>query len=66
MRNMQAIDAELLHRARELSGLREKAAVLNAGLQALIARENARRLIALGGTQRKAVAGARRRSRITK
>ena len=52
MRTTLIIDDALLARAQELSGLREKTAVLHAGLQALIARENARRLAALGGTER--------------
>jgi Bacterial antitoxin of type II TA system, VapB len=63
MRNMQIVDDKLLDQAQKLSGLRQRAAVLNAGLQALIARENARRLIALGGTQRDIKASPRRRSR---
>src|SRR6266853_1679852 len=41
MRNTVVIDDELLAEARELSGLREKTAVLHAGLRALIARERA-------------------------
>jgi len=36
-----------MERARKLSGLREKTAVVHAGLEALIARESARRLAAL-------------------
>ena len=52
MRITVVIDDELLAKARELSGLREKTAVLHAGLRALIAREHARRLTALGGTER--------------
>jgi Arc/MetJ family transcription regulator len=51
MRTTLNIDDTLLARAQELSGLREKTAVLHAGLQALIARENARRLAALGDLQ---------------
>ena len=49
--------------AQELSGLQEKTAVLHAGLQALIARENARRLAALGGTERRLKPIPRRRTR---
>ena len=40
----------LLQEAMRLTGLKEKTAVVHAGLHALIKRENARRLIALGGT----------------
>ncbi len=45
------IDAALLERARELTGIREKTALVRAGLEALIAREAGKRLAALGGTQ---------------
>jgi hypothetical protein len=48
------------------SGLLEKAAVLHAGLQALISRENARRLAALGGTERGLKPIARRRTRTSR
>ena len=51
MRTTLIIDDALLAKAQQLSGLREKTAVLHAGLQALIARENARRLAVLGGTE---------------
>jgi Arc/MetJ family transcription regulator len=63
MRTTLIIDDELLEKAQQLSGLREKTAVLHAGLQALIARENARRLAALGGTERALKPIPRRRSR---
>lgn len=63
MRTTLIIDDELLAKAQELSGLREKTAVLHAGLQALIARESARRLAALGGTEPALKAIPRRRSR---
>ena len=63
MRTTLIIDDELLAKAQELSGLREKTAVLHAGLQALIARENARRLAALGGTERALKPIPRRRTR---
>jgi Arc/MetJ family transcription regulator len=64
MRTTLIIDDALLARAQELSGLREKTAVLHAGLQALIARENARRLATLGGTERRLQPIPRRRARI--
>jgi hypothetical protein len=57
------IDKALLDKAQALTGLREKNAILNAGLEALIARESARRLIALGGTQKGLRAIPRRRQR---
>jgi Arc/MetJ family transcription regulator len=64
MRTTLIIDDELLAKAQELSGLREKTAVLHAGLRALISRENARRLAALGGTEPALKPVARRRTRI--
>jgi Arc/MetJ family transcription regulator len=62
MRTTIILDPKLLEEARRLSGLDEKTSVVHAGLQALIARESARRLAALGGTERKAKAPRRRRS----
>ena len=62
MRTTLIIDDALLAKAQELSGLREKTAVLHAGLRALIARESARRLAALGGTERGLNPTPRRRS----
>ncbi len=51
MRTTLIIKDDLLERARELTGIREKTALVHAGLEALIAREAGRRLAALGGTQ---------------
>ena len=62
MRTTLIIDDALLERAQNLSGIREKTAVVHAGLNALIARESARRLAALGGTDRAAKLVPRRRS----
>jgi len=63
MRTTLNIDEKLLAQATELSGLHEKTAVLHAGLKALIQRESARKLAALGGTDRKLKAIPRRRSK---
>jgi Arc/MetJ family transcription regulator len=63
MRTTLNIDDALLGRATELSGLREKTAVVRVGLEALVARECARRLAALGGTERGARPIPRRRPR---
>jgi Arc/MetJ family transcription regulator len=60
------IDKKLLAKAQQLTGLRGKAAVLNAGLEALIARESGRQLIALGGTEREIGVAPRRRGRATR
>ena len=51
MRTTLNLDDELMKRAQRLSGIQGKTAVLHAGLEALIQRESARRLAALGGTE---------------
>jgi len=61
MRTTLNIDDALLGRATQLSGLREKTAVVRAGLEALVARESARRLAALGGSDKAARVAPRRR-----
>lgn len=61
MRTTMILDEALLERARSLTGLREKTAVVHAGLRALIARESAARLAALGGTESRLRAAPRRR-----
>ncbi len=62
MRTTLNIDDALLEKARQLSGMREKTAVVHAGLQALIARKSAQRLAALGGSEPKARRIPRRRA----
>ncbi len=52
MRTTLNLDDELLKEAQRLSGLDGKTAVIHAGLRALIARESARRLAALGGSEK--------------
>jgi len=61
MRTTLIIDASLLERAKELTGIAEKTALVRAGLEALVARESGRRLAALGGTQPKLASIPRRR-----
>jgi Arc/MetJ family transcription regulator len=63
MRTTLIIDDEILGRARRLSGIAEKTAVVHAGLEALIARESARRLAALGGSEPALRPARRRRAR---
>ena len=63
MRTTLLIDDGLLEEARRLTGLREKTALVRAGLEALIARESAKRLAALGGTEPGIRPVPRRRSR---
>jgi Arc/MetJ family transcription regulator len=53
MRTTLIIDDKLMDRARALTGIKEKTALVQAGLEALIARQAAKRLAALGGTQPK-------------
>jgi hypothetical protein len=53
MRTTLNIDGVLLSRAGRLSGIREKTALVRAGLEALIARESARLLAALGASERR-------------
>jgi Arc/MetJ family transcription regulator len=62
MRTTLILDDARLERARALTGLREKTAVVHAGLDALIREQSARRLAALGGTDAKAKSPRRRRS----
>ena len=50
MRTTLNIDDDLLNRAQELTGISEKTAIVKMGMEALIARESARRLARLGGT----------------
>lgn len=62
MRTTIIIDEDLLDRARTLTGIEEKTSLVRAGLEALIQRETAKRLAALGGTQPKIAGIPRRRS----
>lgn len=62
MRTTITLDDELLERARELSGIEERPLLLREALRALIQRESARRLAALGGSQKALRPIARRRS----
>jgi Arc/MetJ family transcription regulator len=52
MRTTLNIDDELLRRAGKLTGIEEKTSLVRLGLEALIARESARRLAELGGSER--------------
>lgn len=51
MRTTINIDDELMKAAQKLTGIEEKAALLRAGLKALIEQESARRLARLGGSE---------------
>jgi Arc/MetJ family transcription regulator len=63
MRITVDLDEALFKQAQELTGLRTKAATLDRALRELIARENARRLAALGGSDPTLRAAPRRRPR---
>jgi Arc/MetJ family transcription regulator len=51
MRTTLNINDDLLKQAARLSGITEKTAIIHAGLEALVARESAKRLAALGGSE---------------
>ena len=53
MRTTINIKDNLLETASQLTGIKEKTALVRLGLEALIARESAKRLAKLGGTEKK-------------
>ena len=53
MRTTLNIDDTLIEKASKLTGTTEKTKLVRRGLEALIALESARRLAALGGTEKK-------------
>jgi Arc/MetJ family transcription regulator len=53
MRTTLNLDDALIGKARQLTGIDERTALLHEGLRALIARESARRLARLGGSEPK-------------
>jgi Arc/MetJ family transcription regulator len=61
MRTTLNIDDELLERAAEMTGTTEKTKLVRLGLEALIARESARRLAKMGGSETQLKPVARRR-----
>jgi Arc/MetJ family transcription regulator len=65
MRTTVTIDDELFARASELTGITERSALLRDGLETLIRVESAKRLAALGGSDRHATAAPRRRGSAT-
>jgi len=62
MRTTLALDDDLLADAQDLTGLKEKSALVREALVALIQRESARRLARLGGSQPQLKPVPRRRS----
>lgn len=63
MRTTITLDDALVEHASELTGIREKSALLRESLETLIRVESARRLAALGGSDPSAAAAPRRRGR---
>lgn len=61
MRTTIIIKDEILERAADLTGIKEKTALVHAGLEALIEKKARERLAALGGSAPKFKAGRRRR-----
>jgi Arc/MetJ family transcription regulator len=51
MRTTDTLDDDLLRQAEQLSGIPERSRLLREALQALVARESARRLARLGGSE---------------
>ena len=62
MRTTLNIDGELLQKAAELTGITEKTSLVRMGLEALISLASAKRLAALGGTEKRLGAVPRRRA----
>ena len=52
MRTTLNIEDNLIEKATIITGIKEKTTLVKLGLEALIARESARRLAKLGGTQK--------------
>lgn len=61
MRTTVTLDDSLVAEAQRLTQIPERSALLREALSALIAREHARRLAQLGGSDPDASAGSRRR-----
>jgi Arc/MetJ family transcription regulator len=61
MRTTITLDDELLADAEEMTGIKERSALIRHALKALIAREAARELARMGGSDPHAAAAPRRR-----
>lgn len=62
MKTTLNIEDKLFDKAQRVSGLKEKAALIQEGLRALIERESARHLARLGGTEPQLKPAARRKT----
>lgn len=65
MRTTINLDEDLVAEARRVTGMKERTALIHEGLKALIARESARRLARLGGSEPRLQSIPRRRSAAT-
>jgi Arc/MetJ family transcription regulator len=61
MRTTLNIEDNLMEKASQMTGIKEKTALVKLGLEALIARESGKRLARLGGTQKQLEAIPRRK-----
>jgi len=62
MKTTLNIDDQILKKASRLTGISEKTTLVRKGLEALIAQESAKRLAALGGSEKKLNSIPRRKS----
>ena len=62
VRTTVTLSDDLIANAQELTGITERTELLRAGLETLVREESARRLAALGGSDRTASAAPRRRT----
>ena len=63
MRTTVTLDDELLARAEELTGIRERSALIRDAVELLVRIETGRQLVALGGSDQAAEAAPRSRKR---
>lgn len=61
MKTTLNIDDQILEKAKKLTGVKEKTALVRMGLEALVAKESAKRLAFLGGTEKEVKHIPRRR-----
>lgn len=66
MRTTLNIEDSLIDKTSNLTGIKEKTAIVKPGLEALIARESARRLARLGGTRNELKSISRRKGEVLK
>jgi Arc/MetJ family transcription regulator len=62
MRTTLNIDKDLIEKASRLTGIKEKTSLVRLGLEALIARESAKRLAKLGGSEKRLQIPPRRKT----